>query len=102
MKTLSGDALITDEIKAVILDETYSGVRHVSLTLSANGLESSDYIEIYLEVGFGPDSIGHITDNGFYTYEFDTDNWKLELNDYGAFPLIVYYWATITYPSNQW
>jgi opacity protein-like surface antigen len=103
MKTLSGTDSMKEILLEVILDESYSGVRHVSLTLSAHGLDFlNDYIGINLETGNGPDIIGHITADGVYTYEFDTDNWKLEAGDFGAFPLDVSYWATITYPSNQW
>ena len=103
MKTLSGSDLIYQELFEIILDESYSGVRHVSLTLSVNGLlDSKDNVTIDLETGNGPDNIGHIADDGLYTYEFDTDNWKLEASAYGVSPIDVRYWATMTYPSNQW
>jgi len=103
MKTLSGTDEISGQSSVRILDESYSGVRHVSLTLSAQGLSSNDKILISIEIDLvGPVLIGHITANGLYTYEFDTDNWWLEAGDYDELPLSVHYWATITYPSNQW
>ena len=102
MNTLSGTEVLSNLPFTVILDESYSGVRHVSLTIAASGFESNDFVRIDLETGSGPVIIGRIDDTGLYTYEFDTDNWKLGADDEGGFPLYVRYWATITYPSNQW
>ena len=104
MKTLSGTAEIVDTSKA-ILDETYSGVRHVSLSLFSWGLDNP--AEAVLVGTYVPELgaltwVGSMVTDGFAAYEFDTDRWELQAWDSGNNTLNVHYWATITYPSNQW
>ena len=114
MKTLSGNAVIDGEAGVTILDETYSGVRHVSLTVFIWGLDSGspdpDWVKptTYIpSVGYdliieSRQTVTEIQTLYNNIYEFDTDNWKLQASDYSGLPLEVYYQATITYPSNQW
>jgi hypothetical protein len=114
MKTLSGTAVIDGEAGVTILDETYSGVRHVSLTVFIWGLNSGSPAPDWVKPTTYIPSVGYdliiesrqtVTEiQTLYNniYEFDTDNWKLQASDYSGLPLEVYYQATITYPSNQW
>jgi len=113
IKTLSGTAEISGE-NSVILDETYSGVRHVSLTVITGELDSGppaiDTVRVTTYIpSLGYDimmeSLQTVEETQAYynnIYEFNTDNWKLEASDYSGGAINVYYWATITYPSNQW
>ena len=110
IKTLSGTAEIDGESNVVLLDETYSGVRHVSLTVFNWGSDNGtppffiDGVKISTNIPItGGSAVMESHQTDFYkTFEFNADNWKLIADDYGGTPLYVYYWATVTYPSNQW
>jgi hypothetical protein len=108
IKSLSGTAEISADDQ-ILLDETYPGTRHVSLTVFNWGVDSgippfADGVEVSMNIPFlGYSAVMESHQTDFYkTFEFDTDNWKLRARDYGNQTLKVYYWATITYPSNQW
>ena len=108
IKSLSGTAEISADDQ-ILLDETYPGTRHVSLTVFNWGSDSgippfADGVQVSMYIPFlGYNAIMESHQTDFYkTFEFDTDNWKLRARDYGNQTLKVYYWATITYPSNQW
>jgi hypothetical protein len=109
MKTLSGTAVLDGELGVTILDETYSGVRHVSLSVFSRGsdtgippLVDGVVVTTYIPILPGDYALEPTQTNGYKTYEFDADNWKLQASDHGGATFYVYYWATITYPSNQW
>jgi hypothetical protein len=67
----------------------YASIRHVSLSLKTEGLEEGDSVS--LMVHFGPpggdlfytdyDEIEHITKNGTYFFQFDTDQWGIDAWD---------------------
>ena len=104
MKTLSGSAEIDKSVETVVA-ETYPGVRHVSLTIFAKGQTNNDEIFLYINLPSGETYIMEamrVVDYGFETYEFNTDYWNLEAWDSNEDPIEISYWATITYPSNQW
>jgi hypothetical protein len=105
MDTLSGHAEVKNKYEEDILVEGYPGIRHVSLTFNALGLDHSDPLPDDVSIGmiFGihPGALDVVTTNGVRTYEFDTDNWYLRVSDSGNHSVNVWYHATITYPSNQ-
>jgi hypothetical protein len=103
MKTLSGSVMASGS--ETLVEETYSGVRHVSLTIIVGTLDDpSDKVHISTDVpGWPYAPLALMNQHGVYTYEFDVDNWRLEaLNIPTTIEIDVYWWATITYPSNQW
>ena len=87
-----------------LVEETYSGVRHVSLTIAIGVIDDpSDEVLISTDTptwNYIP--LASIYQTGVHTYEFDVDNWRLDARNFGSIELEVYWWATITYPSNQW
>jgi hypothetical protein len=104
MKTLSGSVMASGS--ETLVEETYSGVRHVSLTIAVGPIDDPDD-EVYISTdtpGWTYIPLGGEKGNtGVFTYEFDVDNWRLEAwNTPTTIELEVHYWATITYPSNQW
>jgi len=105
IKTLSGTATIIDEIEAVILEETYSGARHVSISLYVSGLDDlGDELMVapYVSIIGAQVPVIWTTTDGYEQYDFNADEWRLTITDNGNNPVRVQYWVTITYPSNQW
>ena len=102
--TGSSVAIETDEFSITVLDDitstsvNYPQVRHVSLTVFARGIVSSETVAIWLWM---PDNsnpvIDTITANGFHTYEFDSDNFHMRIEDGGGTPITVSYYVTTTY-----
>jgi hypothetical protein len=104
VKTLSGSVMVSGF--ETLVEETYSGVRHVSLMIIIGTIDDPDD-EVYISTdvpGWPYVPLGGEKGNtGVYTYEFDVDNWRLEAwNTPTTIELEVHYRATITYPSNQW
>jgi hypothetical protein len=106
MKTISGRFEIDDTQSSETVHQTYPDTRNVHLTvvLDSAGLSDDGWFELHISVGgiLGPMSELYIRDIGYYTYEFDTTEWYLEVKPASDDWTIVYYEATITYPSNQW
>jgi len=103
MKTLSDN--ITLSFDGVIIEENYSGVRHVSLTLYIGGVDASEdwgYLQVYFPDDFAPNLDTFGGQAVIRTYEFDAKRWKIDAKDTGNEPIKIKYHATITYPSNQW
>jgi hypothetical protein len=103
MKTLSDN--ITLSFDGVTIEENYSGVRHVSLTLYVEGVDGSEDwggLQVYFADDFAPNLDTFGGQAVIRTYEFDAKRWKIDANDTGNEPIKIKYHATITYPSNQW
>jgi hypothetical protein len=103
MKTLSGNLTVLSEGGRI--EENYSGVRHVSLTLFILGIDHiNDYggLQVYFGDSFGPDLDGYSNEVVYRTYEFDAERWAIYVYNEGGDPVDIRYHATITYPSNQW
>ena len=102
MKTLSG--IVEASGIETLLEETYPGIRHVSLTIAWGVKDDpSDRVLIYTDAhDWTYIPLELIQQPGVYTYEFDVDNWELYAENFGSETIEIYYWATITYPSNQW
>jgi len=99
IETLSGNDDASNEMKYII-EETYTEIRHVSLTLCARGIDkNNDFVDISMLLSDStPYSLAQVNDNGCKTYEFNTNNWSLAISDSGKSPVMVDYYATVTYP----
>jgi len=98
METISGYGSASDDWVS-IFDEFYPQVRHVSLTLLIQGIDTGgDSVGILM--WFGPQTLyrDRVTTNGIKTYEFDTGNLQLDIWDFNRDPVEVWYYATMTYP----
>jgi hypothetical protein len=103
MKTVSGNLTIK-VLASGSIEENYPGVRHVSLTVLALGLDHFEdrvYLQVAFTDNFAP-NLDIFSQNGFRTYEFDTDRWEISATNWGGADMDIWYNATITYPSNQW
>jgi hypothetical protein len=114
MKTFEGCFLATDYpdgYEGYILEESYPGVRHVSVTIGARNfnLGVNDWAFILSETCSEVNlyTVDQSTDwvnpgQNFDTFEFNTDNWIIQLNTDIGSHAVYEYAVTITYPSNQW
>ena len=81
-----------------VVSVSYPQVRHISLTVCARGVASPDMVEIWHVM---PD--GHWNDIATFdtsmdeTYEFDSDNFAIDIIDVGGSTIQVSYYVTTTY-----
>jgi hypothetical protein len=103
MKTLSDNITLLGD--AVRIEENYSGVRHVSLTLYVEGVDGGEDwggLQVYFADDYAPNLDSFKGKVGLFTYEFDAKRWSIDAGDTANEPIKIKYYATITYPSNQW
>jgi hypothetical protein len=103
MDTLSGEA--TQAGNGYIVQQNYSGVRHVSLTFYCWGIDCFND-EVYVFVGrmFGINyriaevNPTNYNSNYVVNVQFDADSWEIWANNGGPLEIYVAYKATVTYP----
>jgi hypothetical protein len=101
METLSGNATVYDKES---ISFVYPEVRHVSLTMNAVGIEEGDFAQVEMDfyVDEGLIAQGHMDPleySGYIeTYEFNTDRWRLYIENNTGKEVVIFYYATITYP----
>ena len=102
MQTISDRIVIDDTQSPVEVWQTYPETRNVHLTvvLNTNGVTNDGWFDIWVSVGgfYNAYGILGVDVKGFYTYEFDTNDWFLVVNPASTGSTIVLYEATITYP----
>jgi hypothetical protein len=100
-----------DGYKGSILDETYPGIRHVSVTIVANGFDyaGNDVAGILLNscdgssvASINSDSQWDWNEAHIETFEFNANRWYIWLNTTKDSTAGYSYAVTVTYPSNQW
>jgi len=113
MKTFDGcfDAQdYPDGYSGYLLKESYPGIRHVSVTISAYNFNDgpNDSATVSYQncagTGFGIDTDIEwvLPTQTFETFEFNVQNWTIHLQTPKDSTAKYSYAVTVTYPSNQW
>jgi hypothetical protein len=102
MNTLSGSGTVSDTT-GYIVQRTYTGVRHVSLTVCCLGIETGDDVDVAVSM-FGANHVITSLDSTTYTWgwvinvQFDAESWAIFATDApGGTNVQVEYKATVTH-----
>ena len=99
MESFSGEFTVNSEY---FFDLEFAQTRHVSLTILIDGVEAFDYVDIFtynddLYIAAYIDTLFQGAGQ-FHTYEFDTENIYIDIQNSSGNPIELAYYLTTTYP----